>query len=320
MSRSEGTAFDSKRVTGFEPEVKSVSCNACVYRLPSTDAKHFVVAKAARASGPAMWQQLRKEYSALLEVESRAGHILGTSVPRPPAFLEEQGILVLSGVAGVSLDETLRRQANTFWGRFRRRRMYEAGCTVGRWLHQFHDATTSRIQSHHHSDYLRELDSNMYRSRHLGLSTSTLHEVRDRMEAASASASARGAEVNMAAAHGDFLPQNILLYGTRVGVVDFGSYYAEAPVYRDLAHLSAYLTLLRDKLKYCRSAIRSLEDGFLAGYGSTLHADLLALYRVNATLRVINDRERTLPRHRAREIEKVLLALSKWNGAYRETL
>jgi hypothetical protein len=254
-----------------------------------------------------MGQSLRKEYSALEQVKNRAGNALGTSVPRPLLFLEEQGILVVSGVAGVSLQHILKRQANALKGRLRHRSMHGIGLLVGTWLRQFHDATAATSQPHHHSDYLRELDSNLYRSRELGLSASALQEIRDGTEATSSSL--QGMDASTAAAHGDFLPQNILIGETAAGAVDFGSYWHEAPVYRDLAHLSAYLTLLANRPAYDRGALEALKRGFLTGYAAMLNADLLRIYEVNAALRIINDRAVALTARRSTKIERLLLAL-----------
>jgi len=176
-------------------------------------------------------------------------------------------------------------------------------------LHHFHDATLAEDQPHHHNDYLRELDSNLYRSRQSGLSASALQKIRDGVEATSATL--RGTNVPMAAAHGDFLPQNILIGETGAGVVDFGSYWQQAPIYRDLSHLSAYLTLLANRPAYDRGALEALKRGFLTGYCRTLKGDLLRIWEVNATLRIINDRSSVLTARRSRKIERALLALSE---------
>ncbi|MGA8272531.1 MAG: phosphotransferase [Candidatus Sulfotelmatobacter sp.] len=279
-----------------------------MYRLPSAGGERFVVAKAARTLSPAIENALRTEFSALEEVESRAGNTLGSSVPRPLLFLEREGMLVLSGVEGVSLDSTLRRQANALKGKFSRESMHNVGLLVGAWLRQFHDATAAQSEPHHHNNYLRELDSNIYRSRELGLSTATLQKIRDRVEATSRSLA--GSIVTAAAAHGDFLPQNILIGRTGAGVVDFGSYWHEAPIYRDLAHLSAYLALLANRTAYDRGAIESLKRGFFTSYGGKVDADLLRIYEVNATLRIINDRSSVLTPGRSMRIERWLMSLS----------
>ena len=286
----------------------SASRNSHIHRVPTGDGEHFVVAKVARTPGPAMAKAMRKEYSALEEVNTSAGNALGISVPSPLLFVEEQGILVVSGVAGSSLESTLRRQANVLNGRLRHQSLQRIGMLVGNWLRHFHDVTVAGDQPHHHNDYLRELDSNLYRSRQFGLSASALQKIRDGVEATSATLN--GTNVPMAAAHGDFLPQNILIGETGAGVVDFGSYWHEAPVYRDLSHLSAYLALLASRPAYDRSALESLKRGFIAGYGRTLNADLLRIYEVNATLRIINDRSSVLTARRSRKIERLLLTLS----------
>jgi Ser/Thr protein kinase RdoA (MazF antagonist) len=175
-------------------------------------------------------------------------------------------------------------------------------------LRQFHDATVVGDQPHHHNAYLQELDSNLYRSRQLGLTSSALQKIRDGVEATSATLN--GTDVPTAAAHGDFLPQNILIREGGAGVVDFGSYWHQAPIYRDLSHLISYLALLANRPAYDRRALESLKSGFLRGYCRALTADLLRIYEVNATLRIINDRSSVVTAHVSRKIEHLLLSLA----------
>ncbi|MGD0227834.1 MAG: phosphotransferase [Terriglobia bacterium] len=305
--RSKTSAFSPDR------QHKLGSRNAQVYFVPCSDGHRFVVAKAARTSGENFAQSLRNEYLALQEVSNRAGEALADSFPRPLFLLEKEGILILSGVAGVSLAKRLRREANVFSGWRSLDRMREIGLRLGEWLQLFHGATASEIRMHHHEDYLSELDSNSCRSQELGVAASVLHQVRERAEASSRPLN--GTPVPAAATHGDFVPTNILFLGSRVGVVDFGSYCGQAPIYRDPAAFVAYIKLLASKPRYSRRALETLADHFLLGYAQRLNHDLFRAFVLNAMLRITNDGARgVLSARDSRRIGKALLAAAHGTG------
>jgi aminoglycoside phosphotransferase (APT) family kinase protein len=256
-----------------------------------------------------MLRSLRKEHSALIDVDQRVGDALLGSLPRPILLLEPEGMLVVSGVPGIVLERELQQEANVLLGWRRVAKMGRTGFAIGSWLKSFHQATAAGKQEHHHSDYLRELDSNLYRARQLGILSDVLQRVRDQAEAASYPLI--GTLVQTAAGHGDFIPQNILVSEGRVGVIDFGSYWTETPVYRDLAAFLAYVALLAGKAQYSRSALEALASRFLRGYTTRLNPQLLRAFVLNAILRITNDASCGTTRARdTRRIENLLLGVA----------
>src|SRR5258708_2091175 len=207
------------------------SRNTDIYRMPCASCDHLLVAKCARNPEETFRGPLRREFSALQDIARRTGDVLTHTIPRPIAFLEHQGVLILSDVGGVPLETKLRFQANAVLGWRNLATMRNIGRALGGWLRTFQRATAAPAQPHNHSGYLEEIEEHLSRTRQLGISTTALRQVRDRVEAISASF--EDTPICTAAAHGDFLPQNILLDGSRPRVIDFAAYCAAAPIYRD---------------------------------------------------------------------------------------
>ena len=213
--------------------------------MPCASCDCWLVAKRARNPGESLRGPLRREFSALQNIARRTGDVLANTAPRPIAFLEHEGVLVLSDVGGVSLETKLRFQANEAMGRLNLITMGNLGRALGGWLRTFQDVTAAPAQPHNHRNYLQRFDKHLSRTRQFGVSPAALRHVRDRAEAISASRD--GTPMCVASAHGDFLPQNILFDGSRPRVVDFAAYRAEAPIYRDPSSFAGYITLLARK-------------------------------------------------------------------------
>lgn len=276
-----------------------------VYRIPTADG-NFTVAKCARSRDDVFRQYLRKEFSALGDVHSRAGEVLAGTIPHPIFYREREGILLLSGIAGVSLEKKLYWQANVAFGWKNLQKMREIGHALGTWLRTFHQSTAWESQAHDHDQFLNVLERNLCRCRKVGLSETTLERVRSRAEKVSKSLEA--SVVRLAAAHGDFIPQNILMNGVRPGVIDFASYCAQAPVYRDLSAFLAYISLLAGKLKYSGGALEVLALGFLDAYGDRLDSRLVHIFVLQAMLRIIADNPDNACSNRGlRRVEGVLM-------------
>jgi hypothetical protein len=207
---------------------------------------------------------LRREFSALQNIARRTGDVLANTVPRPIAFLEHEGVLVLSDVGGISLETKLRFQENVAMGRLNLVTMRNLGRALGGWLRTFQDVTAAPAQPHNHRNYLQRFDEHLSRTRQFGVSPTALRHDRDRAEAISASRD--GTPMCVASAHGEFLPQNILFDGSRPRVVDFAAYRAEAPIYRDPSSFDGCITLLASKRKYSSRAFGVLIAHF---FGST---------------------------------------------------
>ncbi|MBV9340737.1 MAG: phosphotransferase, partial [Acidobacteria bacterium] len=203
-----------------------------IYRVPSADGQ-FAVAKCARGNDEVFRRCLRHEFSALDEVHRRAGEVLAGTIPDPILFREKEGIMLVSGVRGVSLEEKLHWHANVAVGWKNLTIMGEIGRALGDWIRTFHGSTAWQSEAHHHHHYVSALERNVCRSRQVGLSPTVLEHVRHR--AAAISQSLHGVQVHVAAAHGDFIPQNILFDGVQPRIIDFGAYCGQAPVYRDVS-------------------------------------------------------------------------------------
>jgi hypothetical protein len=138
-------------------------------------------------------------------------------MPEPLFLNEEDGTLVMSMLPGVSLNSILRWQGNVILGPLCCGRLREIGHAVGSWLSKFHAATVSEPKRHVHDEFLNQLDRNLACCGGLEISGEVLRRVRDRAE--QLSANLNGSPIPSAGSHGEFLPQNVLVQGTGIGVV-----------------------------------------------------------------------------------------------------
>jgi hypothetical protein len=176
---------------------------------------------------------------------------------------------------------------------------------VGGWLKKFHSATSSPPKAHVHGDYMNEMQVVYSKSRSRGISQAVLTQVRDvQLRLSSVQ---QNASVRMAASHGEFLPQNIIINKTEVGVVDFDTFRSAGSVHRDLAAFLAYIGLLSGKAKYSRTALLGLAQGFVDGYGNDFNLQLLQSEFLKCTLELAcESNSATLSRLSTRRIEGAL--------------
>lgn len=273
------------------------------------------IAKCTRAVTGQLRESLRAEYAALQDLNRRAGVALAGTIPRPISLEENDGILRMSEVPGIPLSQILQRQANFVLGSLNVRRMRKYGAELGRWLSTFHQTTAGNPCVRDHLKFMADFDASLVRSKEW-LSARKSRELRQQVEAASQLLGE--VTLDVAAMHGDFTPQNILFNRTSAGVVDFASYRATAPIYRDLATFIAYIALLASKSKYHATALGILLKHFLSSYGGNWEPGVLTLFVLNAMLRITNDGpEDILTRAERQRIERVMSeALDKdsWLG------
>jgi hypothetical protein len=266
----------------------------------------FVVAKSARTLSESTLQSLRRQFAALHALQSLPIQ-LRQSVPEPRFFNEENGTLVMSLLKGASLNSILRWRGNALAGAFSRPRLRSIGYSVGNWLSRFQAATLSESHRHVHHEFLNRLERNFAGCDGPGLSGEVLRRVRDRAE--QLSANLNGSSICTAGSHGEFLPQNILVQGTSIGVVDFDTYSLQTSIYDDLAKFLTYLRLLAGKPQYSRNAVLEVIQGFGEGYGNNFNVQLLRLNQLNAIFEIMSDkRVRPLRARSRRRLEHVLLA------------
>jgi hypothetical protein len=125
------------------------------------------------------------------------------------------------------------------------------------------------------------------------------------------SASFEDTPICTAAAHGDFLPQNILLDGSRPRVIDFAAYCAAAPIYRDASAFAGYITLLASKKKYSRRALGVLIAHLFRESETNWNPSLLRIFVLKSMLETIGyGPDRPQSARSLRRCENVLVAVA----------
>ena len=246
-----------------------------------------VVAKCARTISEKTRASLHNEYLALREISCLESVLPERSFPEPILFREDDCVLFMSALPGVALSRRLKWRANAITGRCYKPWLEDVGWKAGRWLRKFHSMTPPGSTPHNHGAFIKDFQENVAHCTALGMSESIL--VRTSARAEELSRSLNGNSVSTAPSHGDFLPQNLLVYGTEIGVTDFAEYRSSAPIYLDVAAFLAYILLLQQKAKYSDDALEKLANSFVAGYGEGYSKDLVQLYMLNAVLRMVRD-------------------------------
>jgi Ser/Thr protein kinase RdoA (MazF antagonist) len=92
-----------------------------------------------------------------------------------------------------------------------------------------------------------------------------------------------------AARQGDFIPQNVLVDGNRLGVVDFESFSKREPIVEDIAMFVAYVQALSAFPHYSQSALKPLNNAFLQACRFSGAEAPLQLYFARCTLILISE-------------------------------
>jgi hypothetical protein len=242
-------------------------------------------------------ETVRREYTALVELQSTASEEVLATIPAPLALLPEIHALVETKLPGEPLTAILRERANRLACTWSRHRIADAGRRTGEWLRMFHTATRQPEREFPVERFLAESRSDIERlarqSQH-GAALGALE--RDLVRAVRL----RGDRPEPCAArHGDFVPQNVLIDRSAIGIVDFEYYGRTDTVMFDLGSFTSYLVMLATNPLYSRSALRRLETSFLDAYGA-LDLGLLALYRLEAAIRNAVELDVTTSRGRRR--------------------
>jgi len=216
------------------------------------------------------------EFESLVTVRDRLpAHFLDT-VPKPLMVLPDSRALVLNALSGTPLSVILKREANRFVGPFRRMRMQALGRLIGEWLRQFHESTRTDPIPHDSRVFLDALEERFVQCRTVGLAQDSIDTVRRLIS--SASDRWEGHPVPAAATQGDFIPQNLLVDGGRLAVVDFEAFCQRQATYEDVAIFLAYIQAMSTFPYYSQAALQRLTDSFLHAYGLTVDGPLLKLY------------------------------------------
>ena len=255
-----------------------------VIRRVASDDGALLIAKYPRILTGSSRQALERQFRALNELRFALDDTLRSSVPRP--IQHSDRMLLTTFVPGVNLRDVLRLRANALTGCANKQYLAAIGRNVGTWLRKFQAATKARNVDDVFGTYLVQLEANARRCLARGFADIPLSKVLT--HARSVIAAPQKGYTEISASHGDFLPQNILIDGSKVGVVDFDNYSSAAPVCLDLATLLAYVSLLAAKREYSRRALTFFSQGLLFEYRRELIYQLVSkLFLLNATLRIM---------------------------------
>jgi hypothetical protein len=212
--------------------------------------------------------------------------LLGT-VPKPLMVLRTSTALVLEALSGRPLNIILKREANTLVGPLRRTRMLCLGQLAGRWLKALHEATSRKTSLHDSAEFLALLDSRLGRCRAAGMSDHLITATRQVLS--EASHRIEGQPLAAAARQGDSIPQNILVDGNQLRVVDFENFCQSDSIYQDIATFVAYVQALSAVPYYSHRALHKLGQGFLHAYGVAGNEFPLRLYLARAIVWLISE-------------------------------
>lgn len=226
-----------------------------------------------------------REFRALERVRALVGPALSATLPEPLLLLPEDAALVVSKVPGVPLSQILRRAANRVAGPWQGRRVVGAVDHVGRWLRDFHGATAQDARPFDSGRFLADVRLQLDRCAAAGLEGRLGESLWE--TATKAGRAASGTMEPTAARHGDFLPQNILVDGARISVIDLENFAERDSIYADLGAMASWLRLMAASPLYSPRTIRAARERLLLSYGGTVSTLLLSLHEFRMSLTVI---------------------------------
>jgi tRNA A-37 threonylcarbamoyl transferase component Bud32 len=228
-----------------------------------------------------------REFKALHVVRKSLPEHLVATVPKPIMVMRESCSLVLEAVSGTPLSRILKREGNRLIGPLRRNRMRSLGELTGRWLKELHLATQVKPVRHDSKTFLEEAIERLERCRSVGINRATIDRLRKVVT--ESSHQIEGQPIPTAARQGDFIPQNILIDGDRLRVVDFENFSRSDSIYEDIATFMAYVEAVRTFPYYSATALETLGTGFLHGYGVRGNEVPLKLYLARALIVLISE-------------------------------
>jgi aminoglycoside phosphotransferase (APT) family kinase protein len=238
-------------------------------------------------------RNLVREFDALTKVYATLRRQEGLQAARPVACYPDLETLVTERIPGITLRHMLHRGAVWWAATANVRRLEAVAFAIGRWLRAFqaaesHDTTVS-VNSLR--TYLDERLATLVTRRWLGISDRQRAALLDYFDTRASRLTT--ADLIEARSHGDFNPENIIVNGGNVGVVDF-SMSQPAPRLLDVTHLYVGLDVLRRRPWYRPAALAGAMAALLEGYDPDLHPsqpmfELLALQHGVARLIGVGD-------------------------------
>jgi hypothetical protein len=249
----------------------------------------IVVKHTSAATPEKAAESVTREFAALETVWKLCGQDdLRASLPRPLIVLPEHGLLVTEMLPGVPLSRVLRGSINYLVAPFRIGNMRELARRIGDWLSQFHHATRQPALLHDPQSFELDVAQQLEGCRRRNLSAANVDEIFG--VASKGSRSIAGRLLPAAARHGDFTPRNVLISSDHIAVMDFENFLERDTIYEDLGKFVAFLTLLKGRPGYSRTAITSLVGSFLDGYGASADRGLVDLFALKAAVRIFAHR------------------------------
>ena len=258
------------------------------FRIETAAGPEFIMVKRRLHATSAARQSLLNEFAALQDLGKRVS-AAELNLAMPIQVDANALLMAMTKVSGQSLSSLLRRDANCVLGLLYQRRMRQLGIWVGEWLARFQRQTQAPPILHRDDDLAPQLEHSVEKCLRQGFPADAIRRYASAVRGSSGML--QGTPLPASAVHGDFLPQNILLDGTRVGVIDFASYTACGTSFRDVGYLLAYLYVLGSSTNYSRSAMRAFSGGFLEALSIEPESAPLALYTGWALLRIVGDYE-----------------------------
>ncbi len=230
---------------------------------------------------------LAGEFRTLEAIWNRADSGFRETIQRPVTLLPEAGAAVFEAVRGRPMTQLLRQWANCVTGPFCRKRMCRIARQTGTWLRRFHAVTAGPLIKHDPAAYAAKLSCRLGKSQAAGLGEETATRVWE--VASKANGNMRKEMTRVAQVHGDFIPQNILVSGNHVSVIDFEAHNEMEDIHQDLGFFVAYLRVLAGSRAYSGRALAVMRAAFLEGYGEDPGRCLLDLYVLKAVTMMFAD-------------------------------
>jgi aminoglycoside phosphotransferase (APT) family kinase protein len=237
---------------------------------------------------------LRREFDGLSRVYATLRHEEGLQAARPVACYPDLETIATERLPGVTLRQLLHRRAVWWAGDAGQRRLERVASAVGRWLGAFQraDRPDRQISPSDLRTYLDDRLLMLVARRWLGISAAQRAALLEYFDERAMRVPTE--DLVQSCSHGDFNPENIIVNGDKVGVVDF-SMSKPAPRLLDVTHLYIGLDVLRRRPWYRPATLSGTMAALLNAYDPDLQPsqpmfELLALQHGVARLCGLGDR------------------------------
>lgn len=265
---------------------RRVHCEIGELRLTARGRRIHLIAKVLTdptASDPALTARARGELANI----ARYRALLSGSPFQPLRAIgdfSEHHAIVTEKVQGVKLNDLIRRHAARLHPHSCLSRLRQHCEEAGRWLRCVHERSRQETR---HPDPARAFGERLEREARecvaLGLDPGLVRPILAR---ARQTLERHAPDTWPAvAAHNDFTPENIIVTGRGIVVVDYQAAEPSSTPYPDLAVFLTYLETFAKYPLYPATALRSLQTAFLEAYGQPwLSREVLTLFEIRALL------------------------------------